>query len=242
MNKPKKDVVVEKTTELAPVAEVTSLSVNLSERAMAQLQDQRKQLQTFVGSQLKEGMNNDYAKIPGTPKKSLLKPGAEKLANLFKLGSRILSKERDIDRESGFAMFNYTVEVYHIPTGAVISQCEGSANSEEKKFKGRAMADMLNTLQKMAQKRAYVGAVISAVGASDFFTQDIESASDLKTQGQEKAEAVQKAVQQEMREPGDESPECELCNAQMRRTKAGNAWYCPNFGDKSQGEHTYLKD
>jgi hypothetical protein len=36
------------------------------------------------------------------------------------------------------------------------------------------IADIQNTLMKMAQKRAFVGATILAVGASDFFTQDLE--------------------------------------------------------------------
>lgn len=31
-----------------------------------------------------------------------------------------------------------------------------------------------NTIQKMAQKRAYVGAILNATGASEFFTQDVE--------------------------------------------------------------------
>jgi len=34
--------------------------------------------------------------------------------------------------------------------------------------------DLVNTLQKQAQKRAYVGAVLMAVNASEFFTQDVE--------------------------------------------------------------------
>jgi hypothetical protein len=34
--------------------------------------------------------------------------------------------------------------------------------------------DLVNTLQKMAQKRAFVGAVLLAANASEFFTQDIE--------------------------------------------------------------------
>lgn len=34
--------------------------------------------------------------------------------------------------------------------------------------------DLVNTLQKMAQKRAYVGAILLAANASEFFTQDIE--------------------------------------------------------------------
>src|SRR5205085_7043391 len=36
------------------------------------------------------------------------------------------------------------------------------------------IADQVNTIQKMAQKRALVGAVLLAVNASEFFTQDIE--------------------------------------------------------------------
>ena len=31
-----------------------------------------------------------------------------------------------------------------------------------------------NTIQKMAQKRAYVGAILNATGASEFYTQDVE--------------------------------------------------------------------
>lgn len=31
-----------------------------------------------------------------------------------------------------------------------------------------------NTIQKMAQKRAFVGAILMATGASEFFTQDVE--------------------------------------------------------------------
>jgi hypothetical protein len=36
------------------------------------------------------------------------------------------------------------------------------------------VADVVNTVQKMAQKRAFVAATLLAVNASDFFTQDIE--------------------------------------------------------------------
>ncbi len=36
------------------------------------------------------------------------------------------------------------------------------------------IADMVNTIQKMAQKRAFVGAVLIATNASEYFTQDIE--------------------------------------------------------------------
>lgn len=240
MTKPyPKDIEV-KTTELAPLAEVTNLSVNLTERAMVAMQEQRKQLGEFVRSQLKEGINGDFAKIPGTPKPSLLKPGAEKLANLFKLGSRIIDRQREIDREAGFAMFTYTLEIFHIPSGAVISQCEGSANSEEKKNKNKTFADQLNSLGKMAQKRAYVGGVIMAVGASDFFSADTDD-TNLKPQGQEKADKINAAVMPTDAAAGD-VPTCETCGKRMKRTTKDNAFYCPGFQDKSNGEHSYFKD
>jgi hypothetical protein len=150
----------------------SSLAVQFSERAVADLKEQRTNLVNFIRSQMRKGV--DFDRIPGTPKPTLLKPGAEKLANLFKLGSRIVSKERQLDLDKNFAMFTYTIEMFHLPSDKVISQCEGSANSKEKKWANKSAGDILNTLQKMAQKRAYVGAVIIAVGASDFFTHDIE--------------------------------------------------------------------
>jgi hypothetical protein len=153
-----------------------SLSLEINSRAVEALNYQRDQLKAFIKGQLSEGV--DFGKIGGMPKPTLLKPGAEKLAKIFQLGSRIKNEEKEIDREHGFAMFTYTIEIFHLPTGKAISECQGSANSEEKKYRSNRhtirVEDLLNTLQKMAQKRAYVGAIIMATGASDFFTQDVE--------------------------------------------------------------------
>lgn len=154
------------------VIDPSTLSLNLNDRALADLRTQRSQLHEFIKSQLVKDV--DFGTIPGTPKPCLYKPGAEKLAKLFRLGSRIVASERDLNKEDNFCMFTYRIEVFHLPTGGAIAQCEGSANSQEKKYKTRPAVDMINTLQKMAQKRAYVGAMIMATGASDFFTQDLE--------------------------------------------------------------------
>jgi hypothetical protein len=163
------------------------------------LADQRKMLQTFVSKQLRKGV--DYGVIPGTPKSSLFKPGAEKLKLLFGLGVRVSLVHRELDRRDNFAMFNYKAEVYHLKSGNVVAECEGSCNSQEKKYRERSVyeynkqtrrrekvrdeatpvCDVANTLMKMAQKRAFVGAVILAVGASDFFTQDIDDPQDAET-------------------------------------------------------------
>lgn len=163
------------------VIESKDLSVRFSDTAVQAMKVQREQLKSFVKSQMIEGV--DFGLIPGTQKPSLYKPGAEKLCNIFQLGSRIVGEPivvMDRDPANAFAMFTYTVEVFHIPSGKAIAQCQGSANSNEKKYMRKPIGDLLNTLQKMAQKRAHVGAVISATGASDFFTQDLE---DLKGTG-----------------------------------------------------------
>ncbi len=129
-------------------------------------------IKEFVSSKMNEGIDRDYAVIPGTRTKSLLQPGAQKLMNLFSLGVRYESTEKEFDRYEGFALYSYKAEIYHLQTGTLIAQCEGTANSQEKKYKKMDVCDILNTLKKMAQKRAMVGAVITAVGASDYFSQD----------------------------------------------------------------------
>lgn len=173
-----------------------SLTVQLANNAVVSLNNQRAHLKNFIGSQLVK--DSDFGVVPGTNKSSLYKPGAEKLANIFQLGTRVLKNDKQIDFANNFAMFEVTIETFHIPTGKSISQCTAIANSQEVKYRSRAkyeydqktrqkkkvseeptpIGDLLNTLIKMAQKRAYVGAVLIATGASDFFTTDIEDMPD----------------------------------------------------------------
>jgi hypothetical protein len=158
------------------------------------LSTQRKMLKTFTASQLSKDV--DYGIIKGTPKNSLYKPGAEKLLRLFGLGARFSQTDKEVDRRENYASYTYKCEVYHLKSDQVIAECEGVCTSHEKKYKTRAIygwvnkkkekigeemtpiADIQNTLMKMAQKRAMVGATILAVGASDFFTQDLEDFGD----------------------------------------------------------------
>lgn len=157
-----------------------------------------------VSKCLNEGIDKDFAVIPGTGKKdkdgkeegkrALLKPGAEKLMKLFGLGVRFKLTEKEFDRVENFAMFSYEAEVYHLKSGVVLSTCEGASNSWEKKYKEKALwrggikvgmepvpvCDILNTLKKMAQKRAMIGAVIIATGASDYFSQDEDEVAEMQ--------------------------------------------------------------
>ena len=151
-------------------------------------------IKDFVSSALVEGVDNDYGLVPGVKKKMLFKPGAEKLMRLFGLGVRYRPTENMLQVEENFALYSYVAEVYHLKSGTVISECEGVANSHEKKYKEKAqysngqkvglvpipVCDILNTLKKMAQKRAMVGAVITATGASDYFSQDPDEVNNQK--------------------------------------------------------------
>ena len=186
----------------------------------------------FVSRVLRKDV--DYGVIPGTEKRTLLKPGAEKLTTFFGLSTRFELLERIEDwtgEEHGGEPFFYYLYRCRLFRGDVaIAEGDASCNSREAKygwreaqracpacgvaaiikgceeygggwvcFKKRGgcgakfpdgdqtieaqqvgrvfnpdIADQVNTIQKMSQKRALVGAVLLAVNASEFFTQDVE--------------------------------------------------------------------
>ena len=205
----------------------------------------------------------DYGVIPGTPKPSLYKPGAEKLRFVYGLGVEFDCIDKTVDLDRPFVDYSYRCSVKS-KTGQILAQCEGNCNSLEAKFgyvwktiselpegtdisklptkstgkkltefafavekaetqgaygkpaeywkmwedaimenrarkiskttkNGRQMdaweldetvtvyrimnPDVIgvkNTIMKMAQKRAFVRAILLSTGASEFFTQDIE--------------------------------------------------------------------
>src|ERR671939_2145405 len=176
----------------------------------------------------------DYGVIPGTEKRTLLKPGAEKLTTFFGLSTRFQLLERvedwTGDSHGGEPFFYYLYRCQLYRGDALIAEADASCNSRETKYrwreakrvcpacgvaaiiKGREewgggwvchrkqggcgakypdgdqtiegqqtgrvfnadIADQVNTIQKMGQKRSLVAAVLIAVNASEFFTQDIE--------------------------------------------------------------------
>jgi len=186
----------------------------------------------FVSRVLRKDV--DYGVIPGTEKRTLLKPGAEKLTTFFGLSTRFELLERIEDwtgeGHGGEPFFYYLYRCRLLRGDVLIAEGDASCNSREAKYrwreaqracpacgqaaiiKGREeygggwvcfkkkggcgakypdgdqtiesqqtgrvfnpdIADQVNTIQKMAQKRALVGAVLLAVNASEFFTQDVE--------------------------------------------------------------------
>ena len=130
------------------------------------------QFQAVVQKNLKQ--NYDFGIIPGTPKPTLLKPGAEKILMLLGLSSEyeIIEQMRDYDK--GF--FAYTVWCTLTREGIIITQGLGHCNNQERKYTSEKQDIYMlgNTCLKMAKKRAQIDATLTVAALSELFTQDME--------------------------------------------------------------------
>lgn len=77
-----------------------------------------------------------YGIVPGTKKPSLLKPGAEKLAMTFRLGSVFEELQGSTESDS-FICYKINCQLFYIPTGNVVGNGRGVCNSKEKKYRTR---------------------------------------------------------------------------------------------------------
>lgn len=105
----------------------------------------------------------DYHVIQG--KKSLAKGGAEKIASIFGWTAEF-SKDTDVleaFKLDGLIAFNCNLTKF----GQRVGQGRGAATLQKN-------AGDPNKTIKMAQKSAFIDAVLRASGLSDFFTQDLE--------------------------------------------------------------------
>lgn len=73
-------------------------------------------------------------------------------------------------------VFHYEVKVILIckRSGLIEAEGLGCCNSKEVAYKELSGQDIVNTIMKMAKKRALIDAVLSATRSSDLFTQDVE--------------------------------------------------------------------
>ncbi len=212
----------------------------------------------FVQTVMRDGV--DFGTIPGTPKPTLFKAGAEKLTTLFGLTVRFNVVEQVEEWNSDEPFFYYWYRCSLLRGDRLIAEADGSCNSRESKYRWRwvsaqdvpagmdsaklvkrggtiseftfavdkaetggkygkplehwqafqnaveagtarlikrktnagkemdaweidstlyrvpneDIASQVNTVQKMAQKRAFVAVTLIGVNASEFFTQDIE--------------------------------------------------------------------
>lgn len=133
-------------------------------------------LQSFVKEMMVPKI--DYGFIPNCEKPALFKSGAEKLCDIFGFSKQIEILNRVEDWEKG--LFHYEVKTILINkrTGMIEAEGVGSCNSKERKYIKQDSYSIINTILKMAKKRAFVDAVLSATRSSGIFTQDIEELSE----------------------------------------------------------------
>lgn len=144
-----------------------------------------------------------YGTIPGTPKPTLYKPGAEVLCVTFRVAPKYKIEDLSVE---GVARYRVTCSGFHQTTGVDLGEGVGECSSGEEKYKWRAAAckaeldatpenlrrkkfykngnsvdqirtepaDLANTVLKMACKRAMIAMTLNVTAASDIFTQDIE--------------------------------------------------------------------
>ena len=177
------------------------------------------QMQAVVQKTLKNGQ--DFGTVPGTNKPTLLKPGGEKICMLFGLNPEytFLQTTEDYDKE----FFSYNIRCTLFKNGQPVAQGVGSCNSKEKKYRyvnvdkvpenyvgfqepitdkyGRTkykinnldICSLVNTILKMAKKRAFIDSILQVASLSEVFTQDLEDLQDLVQQEQESTLTLEQA-------------------------------------------------
>lgn len=111
-------------------------------------------------------------------KPSLYKSGAEKLTRLFNLIPEFeLIKQVE---EQDFIMYAFKCRL-HTPTGQLVGEGYGACNSREKQGWNANPWVFQNNILKIAKKRSHVDAVLTGLGASNVFTQDLEDQEEEKS-------------------------------------------------------------
>tara|TARA_Y100000310_G_scaffold126272_4_gene125083 strand:- start:2369 stop:3556 length:1188 start_codon:yes stop_codon:yes gene_type:complete len=151
----------------------TGLSTRPDEPMEIEVLQRRAGVRKFVIDEMQEDYH--YGLIPGTPKKSLWEPGAEYLAEAFKIATDFEVVDKFEDFQKG--EYRYTVRyfrfVVHPQTGEIIrvASHEATAWSKERSFSGKTEATTLpNLVLDKAQKRAFVNLIRKVTGTSGQFT------------------------------------------------------------------------
>jgi hypothetical protein len=192
-----------------PLKKAPAPSVRL-ELAAEDLVTRTQKILEIKGKVMRENVH--YGVIPGCRKPSLWKPGAEILCQGFRLAPEFVTtstqdlnhtmkwEKWDYDKRTkvdgltkGYFEYDTQCTLIHIPTAEVWAKAvSGSCNNFEAKYRSLNPYDIKNTLEKMAEKRALVAAVLIGVGASDIFTQDLEDLPELVVDGPSESAEGQK--------------------------------------------------
>ncbi|KUG04017.1 hypothetical protein ASZ90_018543 [hydrocarbon metagenome] len=158
--------------KLCPLEEHPTDIVPCFAISVAEAKQRVQMLQDFVKEMMIPGQ--DYGIVPGISKPTLFKPGAEKLTDIFGFSKQVQIINRIEDWDNG--LFGYEVKVSLINKRNQLTEAEGigSCNTREKKYRNQDPYNVVNTVLKMAKKRALIDAVLSATRSSGLFTQDVE--------------------------------------------------------------------
>lgn len=163
--------------------------------AIEQAKQRKEELDLFVQEVLIADI--DYGNIPKTDKYCLFKSGAEKLCDLYGYGKRFELISRDVDSEKPYFAYEIKAVLFDSNTGQIVAEGVGCCNSKEKKYLKYAPFDTANIVLKMAKKRAFVDAVLTATRSSDVFSQDIvEDDGENKSEQTDGTKAANKQQQQ----------------------------------------------
>lgn len=218
--------------KVEPLAVVpTTTRARIMAEALKEDTEQRALLMQYVKRHMVDGV--DFGTIPGTQKPTLLKPGAEKLTDLFRCTPGFELIEKLEDWEKGLFHYTFRVRITSRDANTVLAEGYGSANSREGRYRwrnanrkcpqcgketifvsknpgegfycwkkkggcgvtfdssddrltsqseGKVENDdiftLVNTILKMAKKRALVDGAIALARCSDIFTQDVEDLAD----------------------------------------------------------------
>lgn len=121
-------------TELVPVGGGGITPAEMSRR-MDEATEIIRLKRQFLEKNMKEGLQNDYAVIPGTKEKSLLKPGAEKLLLWHGYyASFVLEAEKE-DWQLGLFAYTYRCDIRQKGSNVLVGQCYGDASTWESKYR-----------------------------------------------------------------------------------------------------------
>ncbi len=102
------------------------------QRALDEMQAKIKLVQQFIKEVMVEGL--DVGVIPGTDKRALFQPGADKLNALFGFARFLISKDEVKDHNTGHYDVTVRVGLRHKATGTVVGEAEGTCSTRESKY------------------------------------------------------------------------------------------------------------
>jgi hypothetical protein len=102
---------------------------------MAEVKRRIEELRLFVKEYMVEG--EDYGKIPGTDRPTLLKPGAEKLCDVYGLTPQVDILDSTIERDPAYIDYTIRVRLVSRSSGITMAEGVGNCNSYEGRYRWR---------------------------------------------------------------------------------------------------------